>query len=668
MKKLISLVGFLFLCLYFIGNVGAQNDYQIKKYQFISYDKIPTWKVIIADWNKPEATVHLFDTKEYKGHGNFVSYGMNTGIRFAQFKELVRHPKRRIYLPVYLYDLREMPLYVGNKKHTWALRLEHYNYTDDKISMEKTFIRLMKTMERHIKKQGGNIGQGIALLASSKVALPNKTITKGLEKEGYSTMALYEMIAALSKSLDKDLSKQDKDSKALSVKILNPGTAVGYLRLVKSGEESNIKSNFKNILLYQNLPYRVPIANGIITFGPQTPLSHINLLAKNRGTVNAYLKSTLPKDFYQNYEDKLVKITCKQEDGKDIFDMRLISEGEAKKHWDLQRKLKVNIPKADLSVKAFSHFGSGSRTVQTVHCIGAKATNYALLQHELPQYTRPGFAIPFYYYTQTIKECKADKLIEALLKEKSNLSPKELSTKLENIQNKILTANLDERIFRELEQVCEKNYKGKRIRLRSSTNCEDLAEFNGAGLYLSKGFQQGSSRKVIQEKILKIYASLWLSSAFDERDFFGIDHQQVAMAILINEAFSLEYANGVALTLPSSTGTPSIHINSQFGELSVSNPEDTNTAEIIYFRQFDSKWYVTESKSSVQNVFVDNAQLTAIVRELQKACSKIDILLRKKLKNSQKYGVDIEFKIMKIGANFKLYIKQARLLNTTLAE
>lgn len=667
----ILLIRMLPICLLLLlcFQTKGQEVFKQKQYQFISYDKIPTWKGLAANWNQSKAVVHLFDVEKYKGHGNFVCYGLKTGLRFSQFKELVRHPNKRVYLPIFLYDLRTMPVKKGSQKYTWAVRVEDYSYTDDRLSMERDFVRLMKAVEDYIQTQIPNVGKGIAILAGSSASLPNLTIRAGVERAGYATMTLGELIATT-----KTLTTNEKKGRTslsqgtLETNILNEGTAVGYLRLVKKGNEAKVKSDFKNILLYQRIPYRVPIANGILTLAPQTPFSHINLLAKNRGTINAYVTTELPSDFLTQYENKLVKITCKKQAGEDRLTIEKIAKKEAEIHWSKQGKLKVVIPKPDLSVTSFSHFKTGARSVQNVTCIGAKASNYALLYHELPEWTRPGFAIPFYFYFKTIQACGADQLIKTFLADKKNYSTEEIEKALEAIRAKIATASLDAAVFNELESICTQYYKGKKVRLRSSTNCEDLAEFNGAGLYVSKGFWVGSERAVIQRKILEVYASLWLLRAFEERDFFGIEHDQVAMGILINEAFPDEYANGVALTLPNVDGTPTIHINTQYGELSVTNPEGAEMPEVIYFRQLDSKWYVTESKSSVHNIFVDNPSLTPLVRQLQKACAKIDALLRKNVVDSENYGVDIEFKIMKEGNLFKLYIKQARLLNVLLPE
>jgi hypothetical protein len=640
-----------------------------KRYQFVSYDKIPTWKGLAANWDKPKAVIHLFDVKKYKGHGNFVCNGLNTGLRFSQFKDLVRYPNKRVYLPIFLYDLRTMPIQKGSQTYTWAVRVEDYSYADDRLSMERDFVRLMQAVEAYIQKQIPNAGQGIAVLASPSASLPNLSIRGGVERVGYATMTLSELIAAAKPIATKEPQKTVKVNKSsLATNILNEGTAVGYLKFVKNGNEDKVKSNFKHILLYQSIPYRVPITNGILTLAPQTPFSHINLLAKNRGTINAYFTNKLPSDFLSQYENKLVRIICKKEQGNNEFTIEKISETEAQKYWAKQGKLKVIIPKPDLSVTSFSHFKTGARSVQNVTCIGAKASNYALLYHELPEYTRPGFAIPFYFYFKTIQSCGADRLIKTLLDNKKNWSAEEIDVALGKIRTQIANATLEESIFKELDVICTQYYKGKKVRLRSSTNCEDLAEFNGAGLYVSKGFWEGSERAIIQKKILEVYASLWLTRAFEERDFFGIEHRNAAMGILINEAFPDEYANGVALTLPNDEGTPTIHVNTQYGELSVTNPEGAEIPEVIYFRHLDSKWYVTESKSSVHNIFVDNPALTPLVRQLQKACVKIDVLLRKKITDPENYGVDVEFKIMKEGTTFKLYIKQARLLNVVLPE
>ena len=88
--------------------------------------------------------------------------------------------------------------------------------------------------------------------------------------------------------------------------------------------------------------------------------------------------------------------------------------------------------------------------------------------------------------------------------------------------------------------------EGKVI-LRSSTNCEDLPGFNGAGLYRSIILNPNDEGE-LAEGIKKVWSSVWLERAYNERDWYQIDHSLVAMAILVQPLVGDLLANGVAIT------------------------------------------------------------------------------------------------------------------------
>ena len=94
----------------------------------------------------------------------------------------------------------------------------------------------------------------------------------------------------------------------------------------------------------------------------------------------------------------------------------------------------------------------------------------------------------------------------------------------------------------------EKCETGKRPRFRSSSNAEDLAEFNGAGLYDSKTGIPGDSKKTVENAIKTVWASLWNDRAFSEREFFNSNQQTVYTGILVHESFPEEISNGVVVT------------------------------------------------------------------------------------------------------------------------
>ena len=80
---------------------------------------------------------------------------------------------------------------------------------------------------------------------------------------------------------------------------------------------------------------------------------------------------------------------------------------------------------------------------------------------------------------------------------------------------------------------------------RSSSNAEDLPNFNGAGLYESIKIDD---IKKIENVIKTIWKSIYSLHAITERNKFQIDHSKVAMAILIQPLISNFTFSGVALT------------------------------------------------------------------------------------------------------------------------
>lgn len=643
-------VCFLFLFLFCLTGVLAQDEYADRKFQFISYEKIPTWTGVATAWDSPQPVIHLYNPAKYRGHADFVSQGLKTGITFKQFKEQVQHFSSRRYLPFFLFDARAHPLQVNGKTYTWALMLEDYAYYDTQAQMAETVLRLMNFVKAYIGRsvKAPTENNGLVILTTNLKAQPNIGIAEKMEKAGYP----HKTISELNTLFD-----------APKLMVLNSGTAYGYLRYIGSKDKTPVNLSPQDIVVYEKIPARVPPVSGIITLEPQTPLSHINLLAKNRNTINLYVQNMQQVPGLENLRDKLVKIECS---GKKIM-VSAANENEAKKFWT-QRIAKINIPQPVLHHKEIVDLSSTQKEKISVEYTGAKAANYALIQQRFGNYVRPGFAVPFYWYHKTIQDCGADTLIENFLQEKTKLSAASKKEKLEKIQECILKAKADTALIHALVKCTGTHFNHKRIRLRSSTNCEDLPEFNGAGLYVSKGYNTTDSLSKLEKKILQVYASLWSQTAFDEREFYFIDHKSASMAILINEAFTHEVANGVLLTIPQKTGY-SIFINTQSGGDLVTNPVEGQIPESILFKGAGDASYLVESKSNVKDIFLSDKYKTQL-DELKDLAMKIQYLFGEKKQDTgqRKFGVDLEFRIMEENGKYRLYVKQARLLGQTLPE
>ena len=635
----LSFVLFLFVS---TTSSHAQNIYADKDFQFLSFEKIPTWVGVATSWNEESPDIHLYDAATYKGHAGYVSIGLKTGITFQQFKDQVRNYQSRKYLPFFLFDLREMNVVIDGSSYEWAVRIEDYRYRDNQQQMEATCSRLLNNIAQYIGKQSGSSSKGIIVLPTNSKSTPNTAIAPAMNKNGYPNLTLSQLLAKAG---------------GKKVEVLNVGTGIGYLRYIRD-DGTTFHPSPKDILIYENLPDRVFPVSGIITLKPQTPLSHINLLAKNRGTINLYATDLKYLPGADKLLNKLVKIECS---GSKIS-ISEITEKEAKKFW-AARVIKVEIPQPISSVSNIVDLNHKNKQQTTRH-IGAKAANYARIRQSFSKYVPQGFAIPFAHYFSTLKSCGADTLILALVSQKT--TNEERNIQLKKIRAAIRGARVDPFLIKQLNGLITNRFNNSKIRLRSSTNCEDLPEFNGAGLYLSKGFKKAKGDKVLEKKILQVYASLWEPIAFEEREYYFIDHTKAGMAILINRAFSDEYANGVALTMVEK-GKVSIHINTQYGENAVTNPKNGQIPESIIYKSASSDGYEIRTRSNIHDIFLQDS-LKNQLPELKEAVLNIHQMMTKRVegKENQVFGIDIEFKLMNELDGHKLYIKQARLIRTIL--
>src|SRR5690606_1750017 len=71
---------------------------------------------------------------------------------------------------------------------------------------------------------------------------------------------------------------------------LNMGEAVGYLTYVDNSQGGELPClDFTNIPIFERVPNELGLVAGVITSSFQTPLSHVNVKSKNRGTMNMSL-------------------------------------------------------------------------------------------------------------------------------------------------------------------------------------------------------------------------------------------------------------------------------------------------------------------------------------------------------------------------------------------
>ncbi len=402
---------------------------------------------------------------------------------------------------------------------------------------------------------------------------------------------------------------------AVSFEPYSTGATYGRVRLYAADEVGEAAGTFgaQDLLVLETTTNSLEGANaGVITSVRQDVLSHLNVLAAQRGTPNAYVADAL--EAFAPFDGELVRLDIL--DG--TYTVAPATAEEAEAFWAEHR------PQAAIDREPDADFGAfeGLLEIQTaeesdrnlsVSRIGGKATGLATLYSHLdPAYQVPGFAIPISYYFDFMSSNEWDVEVDGATMRLSYADTISMwleddafrtDTELRRARLEALTehmedeSTLDPDLLEVLHTRVEEVFvdTSTMVRFRSSSNAEDGADFNGAGLYESTkacaldedGSEDpsvcdpDSNSRSIARALRKVWASAWGFGAFEERQYFQIDQRRVAMGILVNSRFANEEADGVVFTgNPLDPGDRRITVNVQFGEEDVVSTTPGVTAEL----------------------------------------------------------------------------------------
>ncbi len=450
-----------------------------------------------------------------------------------------------------------------------------------------------------------------------------------------------------------------------SYQPLNQRVGYGTLRFRKLVELDAEPLSPTDIVVLDRVPNDITLVSGIVTEEFQTPLSHVNVLSKNRGTPNMALRGAFDDPELRALEDSLVKL----EVGGQDFTIGEAARADAEAFWDSLRPAEPLTPEFDLTATALVDL-DGARRSDSIR-IGAKAANLAevatiRLQGERPIEMPPDpFAVPFYFYDQFMKDTGLDAEVEALLADAPDLSPAELGERLFDLRWKIYRAPLDPAV-RDLvaAEAAARWGADAEVRFRSSTNVEDLPDFSGAGLYTSAGADLAGGPQAVENAMKVVWASAWNQQAFVERDFYRVDHARVRMALLVHPSMPDEMANGVAVTINEfADNRPAFYINAQLGEVSVTNPTGLAVPEqLLYYTWYEEPEYEIITRSSLVARVPDWPTFPAVLSEaeletLAEYLTAIHNHFKADAGPDPEFAMDVEWKL---APGRVIVIKQAR--------
>lgn len=413
------------------------------------------------------------------------------------------------------------------------------------------------------------------------------------------------------------------------VQVYSQGLTAGRLRKVTADSPELQSTRSTDILLMDAAPDFLPQAAGLVTAVPQTPLAHVNVLARNRGIPNAYLGGVMDDANL----DQMARVNAPVAIRAllpNVLQIVPLTDTQYAQYRNLFVVAPLSVPPVDLTNAPYTTDLSQVALADVDELrplIGGKCAGMvALLAPEDVSTVHRPLCITVKAYAEHIQPMVAE--IQALLAhEEFNRSLRARTLALEGpdafdarfpqpgdqayresvmarptgdvvadmaraggLVGRIQDAPINTATLAILEQALGTAYDvyqtQQALRFRSSSSVEDIEGFNGAGLYTSNtGFLHAdlqsdpSDRKKTVERAIKLtWSSYWGTEAFEERRLESVDHLSGNIAVMVHARFddAKELANGVltfTILPPGHDALAVMELNAQAGALSVANPE-----------------------------------------------------------------------------------------------
>jgi hypothetical protein len=452
---------------------------------------------------------------------------------------------------------------------------------------------------------------------------------------------------------------------------LTEAVAFGTLRFIPAGELRAASPGPRVIVITDDVPNDIPFVGGLITEAFQTPLAHVNVLSRNRGTPNAALLNARAQ--LAEHIDQLVRLEVAA-DGLHVSPAEL---EDAAAFWESQVPAGDPVqPRIDLSVRGVQDLAV--HDLASLPIVGAKAAQMGELLNLVadqpaclgtPPFIVPDrpFAIPLVHFREHFTASGAELRLTQLEADPAFANDARVRAEgLAEVRALILAHPVEPELLQAVEDAVLARYGQERTRFRSSSNTEDLPNFNGAGLYTSISAELGDPERTVADAMRTVWASLWSERAYDERSFARIDRGTLGMGILVHPASLSERGNGVGVSrnVLEPTRGDQFYINAQVGEASVTNPAPAVSTEQLVYQWYREPPVLYQSESSLLGALpvppanvLSTDEVERVACALQAVHEHFRPLLDPEAENPW-FAMEIEFKL--IGPDRQLHVKQAR--------
>lgn len=348
------------------------------------------------------------------------------------------------------------------------------------------------------------------------------------------------------------------------VRGLNAGYARGKLVLIDPTMSIDEVDN-KNIYLFQRPPSDLKPVAGIATVSEGNPVSHVQLLARNLGIPNSVLSIDM-FEALQKYNGENIFYAVST-DGSVVMKLaKNMSDEENDLFAEVTRstnKVTVPVDNIRLSQTDILNMRNVSASDSGILC-GPKAANLGELKQLFPDAVVEGLVIPFgifkqhmeqnmpnmnmtywQFLTNTFKQAKGMEEHGSSDAAINDFVLRELAVLRKAIKNIQLSSAFKTQLRAQFVQVFGNNIGRVPVFLRSDTNMEDLENFTGAGLNLTK-FNIVQEQAIL-DGIKEVWASPYTERSYKWRQQYLLNPENVFPSILIIPTVDVDYS-GVLIT------------------------------------------------------------------------------------------------------------------------
>lgn len=555
--------------------VPGARERPISGHSFASVAEIVDW--VRSRDRPPPLGMRIIDDRLYSDH----------------FYDIAVHRERRVFGIGTIVRLPARPGVELREQELWGFELE-YSDELDLATLERFFAALHETLPEELATE-------LRFIARSPTQAQLVARMRAEEHPLAERLTSYAELAVPGE-----------------IEVYNPGLIAGRLRKLPSEPERAAKlltaGDPRAIWIMPTVPDELPAAAGLLTATPQTPLAHVNLLARNRGIPNVYVGGVLDDPHF----DQLARIhapvvVLAKLDGTLLVEP--ISEAAYAQWLGLTQQQRPQLSPVDPTALPYVidlEREPPSRVPELRRIVGGKTAGLVILHAAgVPMPERP-LAITTRAYHEHLAELRpiiadalhdpafiADARVRYLLLEgRENFGERfasksdrawleaferahpEAASKRDALANllardgikqAIRERPIDEAARASIDAALRSHFghfaRSQGLRFRSSSTVEDVEGFSGAGLYDSNtGFLDPESqtdkkerKKSIDWALRRTWSSYWSWEAFEERNLAKIDHLAGDMAVLVHARFDdeRERSNAVlTLTLDISDARP----------------------------------------------------------------------------------------------------------------